>query len=183
MQPLVQSCASFSRSAPWHTTTSRNTCAFQEVSIALLWETWKLGSGWNILRTPKTNPFPSPTGIHTRAEIRECIYEHLAVVHWGQCTDRVQGQIHWFRMACRPCGFFCSITKSMNLYFIFVKSSIICSIINIKDFFCEINIKFVICHVFVPDVRNQTPFSYQPPRSGHTCTYRDADSHSPVLWH
>lgn len=26
------------------------------------------GSGWNKLRTPKTNPLPGPTGIHTRVE-------------------------------------------------------------------------------------------------------------------
>lgn len=32
-----------------------------------------------------------PTGMHTRVEIRERIYEHLAVFQWGQGTDRVQG--------------------------------------------------------------------------------------------
>ena len=91
MRTLERSYAAFNRAPPWQTTTSRNTCAFQEVCTVLLWETWKRGSGWNILRTPKTNPLPDPTGIHTRVEIRECIYEHLAVVQWGQCTDRVQG--------------------------------------------------------------------------------------------
>lgn len=91
IQTLDSSYAAFNRSPPWQTTTSRNTYAFQEVSTALLWETWKHGSGWNILRTPKTNPLPGPTGIYTGVEIRECIYEHLAVVQWGQCTDRVQG--------------------------------------------------------------------------------------------
>lgn len=65
----------------------------QEVSTALLWEKWKHCSGSNILRTPKTNPLPGPTGIHTMVEIRECIYEHLAVVQWGQWTDRAQGEI------------------------------------------------------------------------------------------
>lgn len=49
--------------------------------------------GWKILRTPKTNPLPGPTGIHARVEIRERIYKHLAVVQWGQWTDRVQGEI------------------------------------------------------------------------------------------
>lgn len=100
MQTLDSSYSAFSRSPPWQTTTSRNTCAFQEVSTNLLWETWKCGSGWNILRTPKTNPLPSPTGIRTRIEIRGRIYEHLAVVQWGQCTDRVHGWTR-FCMACR----------------------------------------------------------------------------------
>ncbi len=85
MQTLDSSCAAFNRSPPWETTTSRNTYAFQEVSTALLWAN---GSDWNILRTPKTNPLPGPTGIHTWVEIKECIYEHLALVQWGQCTDR-----------------------------------------------------------------------------------------------
>lgn len=91
MQTLDWSCAAFNRSPPRQATTSGNTYAFQEVSTALLWATWKRGSGWNIPRTPKTNPLPGPTGIYARVEIRECIYEHLAVVQWGQCTDRVQG--------------------------------------------------------------------------------------------
>lgn len=142
MQTLDSSYAAFNRSPPWQTTTSRNTYAFQEISTALLWETWKCGSGWNILRTPKTNPLPGPTGIHTRVEIRECIYEHLAVVQWGQCTDRVQGyipgplripedeELTWLI----DHVVFCLISKSMNREFSFVKCSIICSIINVKVF-------------------------------------------------
>lgn len=88
--------AAFNRSPPWQTTTSRYTYAFQEVGTGLLWETWKHGSSWNILRTPKTNPLPGPTGIHTRVEIRDCIYEHVAVVHSGQRTDRVQGKVYMY---------------------------------------------------------------------------------------
>lgn len=60
MQTLESSCAAFSGSPPWQTTTSGNTYAFQEASTALLWATWKCGSGWDILRTPKTNPLPRP---------------------------------------------------------------------------------------------------------------------------
>lgn len=66
-------------------TTSRNLAAFQEIASTVFWEMWKVQVflEYKLLRTPKTNPLPSPTGIRRRVEIREFIYGRLAPVQLG----------------------------------------------------------------------------------------------------
>lgn len=64
--------------------------------VALLWETWKWGSGGNTLRTSKTYSIPVPIGIHIKLEVRECIYGCLAVVHW--CQHRYKAA--WMLVSC-----------------------------------------------------------------------------------
>lgn len=55
VRTLDSSCAAFGRSPPWQKTRSGNSSAFSGGRFSsLLWATW--GCGWNILRTPKTNP-------------------------------------------------------------------------------------------------------------------------------
>lgn len=57
--------------------TARARVCFRK-SVDLLCTRWNWGSCWNARRTPNTNPPLSPTGIHTRVEIRDRIYACLA---------------------------------------------------------------------------------------------------------